>query len=133
MIILAFALYQLRFLLASYLCGDWVKFGGIGPRTSHLFPVHHIAVTECSARTDPDYCFSIDFFGRVKLTFRTTVYTKAESVGSPLASRRIAGANLQEKARNRTVLDAEFVQILADEHSTHKEQSKKEVSMAIES
>ena len=44
-----------------------------------------------------------------------------ESSGAALAYRRISGPNIQEKARKRTALEAEFVQILAAEQFTYEQ------------
>ena len=55
-----------------------------------------------------------------------------ESVGTALAYHRILGAKLQEKARKRTTLTAEFAALLASENFTIKEQAKKEIAIAID-
>ena len=55
-----------------------------------------------------------------------------EAAWAALDYHRAVGAKLQDMARKRTVREAEFVRILADEHFTHKAQDEKEVNMAIE-
>ena len=56
----------------------------------------------------------------------------AESVGAALSYRRLVGAKLQEKARKRTPLNADFVSIMSSEQITIMEKAKKEISLAIE-
>ena len=55
-----------------------------------------------------------------------------ESVGEALSYHRIAGARLQEMARRRATLAADFVTGLASGNFTFKEQDKMDMALAIE-
>ena len=55
----------------------------------------------------------------------------AESVGTALSYRRLVGLKLQEKARKRTAIEADFVSVLAAGNFAINEQAKKEISRTI--
>ena len=83
-----------------------------------------------------DLCQAFSTFGGIapQLAHLSTVLhiSITDSVGTALAYRRILASKLQEKARKRTTLLAEFTTLLASENFTIKEQAKKEIAMAID-
>ena len=56
----------------------------------------------------------------------------AETVGASHAYRRLVSQKLQEKARKRTALEADFAALLATENFTLGEQAEKEISSAAD-